>query len=466
MDYLDIIKKAKLAEYGPVHGSIVILPYGVQIWKRIVSELSSVLEKKDHEQIYFPLFIPESFFDREREYLPDLSPCNFTVTRVGENKLNETLVVRPTSELTASYMFAKWVNSFRDLPIKVFQWANIARYEKVTHPFIKGTEIQWLEGHTVHSSHESAIEEIDTITDVFYLFITDYLKIPILFGEETVTKKFVGSLFTRSFETITPNGKALQLAAIYDLGQLFANQFSVKYRDKDNTVKNCWTTDWGLGFRLIGALALIHGDSRGLRLPSTIAPYQAYIVALTTKKPSQDKTVYKCNEIKRLLDNNQIRCKIIEQGESHFSKIIQDAEIAGVPITMLIGDEEMKNNTVTLLRRDKRVGQNRFSINVQNLIEFIRSTLNEYDSVLYIEAYSTFNSNQVICDTTKDLDDCIENNWVIAPWCGSSECEANAIESKRNIRIIIKDDEFIKLKSKCIICGKKAVYKAFFAHNY
>lgn len=467
MEYLSIIKNAKLADYGPVHGGIIILPYGVQIWKRITIELSRILEKTGHEQVYFPLLIPENFFEKEKQWIPELCPRNYTITKVGNNKLNEPLVVRPTSELIASYMFAKWIGSFRDLPIKVFQWVNVVRSEMVTHPFIKGTEIQMLEGHTSHATHESAIKEIDAITDVFYHFFTDFLKIPVIFGEEVKSKRFPGSLSTRTFDTITPNGQALQLAAIYDLGQLFAEQFKIKYRDTDNIAKLCWTTDWGLGFRLIGALALIHSDERGLKLPSTIAPCQVYIILLTSQKSLREIIEGTGNKIRRILDNKQIRSKIITQGNDSLGKVIKETESFGIPISILIGDDEIKNNNITLVLREKALFENRIKIEIKDLVKVVLSSLKEHDALLLKNACDTIYSKQRICASKEEIDDClINNNWVYAPWCGEANCERKAIdELKYNIRMYNIDNN-IKRKATCVFCNKPAKYKILIAHKF
>lgn len=465
-NYIKTIQNAKLADYGPIRGEIVILPYGVQIWKRIVTKLTHLLEETGHEQVYFPLLIPESFFEKEKQALPGFCPSNYTVTRTGNLELSSPLVIRPTSELMASYMFGKWINSYRDLPIKMFQWANVVRNEKATHPFIKGTEIQFLEGHTVHSTHKSAIKEIDKITDVFYRFFTDYLKLPIVFGEETATTKFAGSLFTRIFDTITPNGRALQLAAVYDLGQLFAKQFSITYRDADNKEKLSWTTDWGLGFRLIGALALIHSDDRGLRLPSTIAPYQVCIILLTSKGSLQGRINNKFESIRRELVNNGIRNNHIVQGQTHFGKLLKETEAKGIPITLLIGDDEVMNNYVTLIIRDKPSVRSIIKTDSPGLSKILLSKLDEYDASLYTSACKSFNEKRRICFSKEDLNDGLKDNWGYAPWCGKTACEKKVKESDLCIRMIVRDDGLVKPGTNCLFCEKKAKYKVIIAKKY
>ncbi|MEL7658021.1 MAG: aminoacyl--tRNA ligase-related protein, partial [Bacillota bacterium] len=275
--YSTIIQEAKIADYGPVHGSLVIRPYGFAIWNQLRDVLDQKLGASGHQQAYFPLLIPEKFIRDQSNYIENFAPRVLTVTKVSDRELAEPLVLRPTSETIVTHMFSKWIDSYRDLPLKLYQWSNIARWEERTRPLIKNVEILWLEGHTAHTTHQEALEEVIAITNLFKTFLTETLSIPVYSGIEPDGRRFAGSLDTYTVEALMPDGKVLQLAAAYDLGQKFSRAFRATFRDSDNLNHHCWTTNWGLGFRLIAASMLVHGDSDGLRLPPEIAPVQVLI---------------------------------------------------------------------------------------------------------------------------------------------------------------------------------------------
>lgn len=465
-EYKRIMYDAELADYGPVHGNIVMLPYGMKLWKQIQAILSEMLDKSKHEQVLLPLLIPEHFIADEMEYIPGLKPKYFAVNRNGDSTL-ESLAIRPTSETVACYMFSKWIDSYRKLPLRIYQWANIARWEANTQPFIKETEIQWLEGHTVHATHEDSVQEIKVIVDIFNVFLMEYLAIPIHIGTEPNSRKFLGSLATTTFETVTLVGRALQLAAVYDLGQIFTRHFDVKYRDKDNTDKICWMTDWGLGFRLIGALILLHSDERGLRLPVEIAPIQVAILELRSKRGKSFEIHSTAHKIFELLERENIRVWIQDVSEQRVGDAVLKCEQKGIPIIIPIGDEEIEKDLFALRRRDKEIKDNKVVTGMKDIVQVIKDTLKSISQNLYRQLEEKQSKKICTYDDYDDMMKHIDDNWIEAAWCGTPECEKEVVNREGQIiRFFNEDSRFVKIHTNCIVCGRKARYKTIFAKNH
>ena len=347
--YQDVIAKAALAENGPVRGTMVIRPYGYAIWERIQAEIDQRIKAAGADNVYFPLFIPESYLQREAEHVEGFSPELAVVTIAGGKELTEPVVVRPTSETIFGEQMAKWVNSYRDLPLLLNQWANVVRWEMRPRLFLRTSEFLWQEGHTVHSSAADAAEYALRIHhEVYRDFLVDVLALPVLLGRKTAEERFAGAINTMTCEGITRDRKALQLATSHELGQNFARAFDITYTDEGGEVQTAWTTSWGASTRLVGGLIMGHGDASGLRLPPRIAPTQVAIVVVR----DEDGAVAKARELGDAIAAAGVRVKVDADVHTGFGRRAVDWELKGVPLRIDLGPRDLAEGQVTLLRRD------------------------------------------------------------------------------------------------------------------
>jgi prolyl-tRNA synthetase len=347
--YQDVIAKAGLAENGPVRGTMVIRPYGYAIWEHIQAEIDSRIKAAGAENVYFPLFIPESYLQREAEHVEGFSPELAVVTHAGGKDLTEPVVVRPTSETVFGEQMAKWVNSYRDLPLLLNQWANVVRWELRPRLFLRTSEFLWQEGHTVHSSAEDAAAyALQIHHDVYRDFLVDVLALPVLLGRKTAEERFAGAINTMTCEGITRDRKALQLATSHELGQNFARAFDITYTDEEGTVQTAWTTSWGASTRLVGGLIMGHGDAGGLRLPPRIAPTQVAIVVVR----DEDGAVEKARALGDAIAAAGVRVKVDADVHTGFGRRAVHWELKGVPLRIDLGPRDLAEGQVTLLRRD------------------------------------------------------------------------------------------------------------------
>jgi prolyl-tRNA synthetase len=347
--YQDVIAKAALAENGPVRGTMVIRPYGYAIWERIQAEIDQRIKAAGAENVYFPLFIPESYLQREAEHLEGFSPELAVVTIAGGKELTEPVVVRPTSETVFGEQMAKWVNSYRDLPLLLNQWANVVRWELRPRLFLRTSEFLWQEGHTVHASAADAAEYALRIHhEVYRDFLVDVMALPVLLGRKTAEERFAGAINTMTCEGITRDRKALQLATSHELGQNFARAFDIAYTDEGGEVQTAWTTSWGASTRLVGGLIMGHGDAGGLRLPPRIAPTQVAIVVVR----DEDGAVEKARELGDAIAAAGVRVKVDADVHTGFGRRAVDWELKGVPLRIDLGPRDLAEGQVTLLRRD------------------------------------------------------------------------------------------------------------------
>lgn len=347
--YQDVIAKAALAENGPVRGTMVIRPYGYAIWERIQAEIDQRIKAAGADNVYFPLFIPESYLQREAEHVEGFSPELAVVTIAGGKELTEPVVVRPTSETIFGEQMAKWVNSYRDLPLLLNQWANVVRWEMRPRLFLRTSEFLWQEGHTVHSSAADAAEYALRIHhEVYRDFLVDVLALPVLLGRKTAEERFAGAVNTMTCEGITRDRKALQLATSHELGQNFARAFDITYTDEGGEVQTAWTTSWGASTRLVGGLIMGHGDAGGLRLPPRIAPTQVAIVVVR----DEDGAVEKARALGDAIVAAGVRVKVDADVHTGFGRRAVDWELKGVPLRIDLGPRDLAEGQVTLLRRD------------------------------------------------------------------------------------------------------------------
>ncbi|RQD69609.1 MAG: proline--tRNA ligase, partial [Tindallia sp. MSAO_Bac2] len=347
--YVDVILKTEMVDYAPVKGCMVIRPYGYTLWENMQSRLDKRIKDTGHKNAYFPLFIPESLLQKEADHVEGFAPEVAWVTQGGSEKLTERLVVRPTSETIICSMYAKWIQSYRDLPVLINQWCNVVRWEKTTRPFLRTSEFLWQEGHTAHRTEEEAQEETLKMLEVYRDFVENDLAIPVIRGRKTEREKFAGALKTYTIEALMGDGRALQAGTSHNLGQHFAKVFDITFLDQDDQLKYVWQSSWGVSTRLIGAIIMVHGDDRGLRLPPVVAPVQVIVVPIMPKK-TREQVLPKAREI---MDRyrDKIRMEMDERDYSPGWKF-NEWEMKGVPLRMEIGPKDLEKGHVVLVRRD------------------------------------------------------------------------------------------------------------------
>ncbi len=350
--YNEIVYKADLADQSPVRGCLIIKPYGYELWEAIKGGLDRRFKATGHQNAYFPLFIPESFLKREAEHVEGFSPELAVVTIAGGKELEERLVVRPTSETIIMDSFKNWIQSYRDLPLLINQWANVVRWELRTRPFLRTTEFLWQEGHTAHATYEEAAAETQQMLDIYADFAITDAAIPVIKGRKSDREKFAGALYTTTIEAMMGDKKALQAGTSHNLGQNFAKAFDIKYLDPANELQYCWTTSWGVSTRMVGAVVMAHGDDKGLRLPPKIAPYQVVIVPIYKNDDEKGAVLEATTKIAHELSEAGFRIHVDRrEGQSPGFKF-NDWEMRGVPARLEIGPKDVQNGTAALARRD------------------------------------------------------------------------------------------------------------------
>src|SRR5437762_6234224 len=370
--YLDVVRRAELADYSPVKGCMVIRPYGYAIWELIQQALDREIKRTGHVNAYFPLFIPESLLTKEAEHVQGFAPQVAYVTHGGGEELEERLVVRPTSEAIFGTMYAKWVQSWRDLPILINQWANVVRWEKVTRPFLRTTEFLWQEGHTAHETHDEAQAETLLILDLYASVAESVLAMPVVKGMKSESEKFAGALRTYSIEALMGDGRALQAGTSHNLGQNFARAFEITFQARDKSLQHVWGTSWGVSTRLGGGVIMTHGDDSGLVLPPRVAPYQVVIVPIG-RENWRETVLPKAQEIQRQLVAAGIRVTPDQRDERPGWKFAE-WELRGVPLRLEIGPKDIEKSAVLVARRDTREKQ---SIPMAGLADRLRELLTE-----------------------------------------------------------------------------------------
>ena len=461
--YTDVIKRAKLADYAPIKGVMVIRPYGYEIWELIRDQLDRMFKDTGHQNAYFPLLIPESLLKKEAEHVEGFAPEVAWVTMGGSEPLEERLAIRPTSEAIICSMYAKWIKSWRDLPLKINQWANIVRWEKVTRPFLRTTEFLWQEGHTAHASCKEAEEETLSILEIYKTFIEKYLAIPVITGLKSDSEKFAGALKTYCVETLMPDGKSLQAGTSHHLGQNFSKAFGIRFENKNQELEYAWQTSWGVTTRLIGALVMVHGDDSGLILPPEISPVQTVIVPISRgdwKETILPQAENICHELKQ----NNIRVILDDRDTYTPGWKFSEWEVKGVPVRLELGPKDLEKKQVVLVNR---INRDKKFVPVENLVETLKKLLADIQSELLSRARA-FNASQThIARTESEIIDIIETRrgLVKTAWCGSPQCEIPIKEkASATIRAILDqpDSQF----EKCAICGKAPRHTVIFAKSY
>jgi prolyl-tRNA synthetase len=460
--YLDVVLKADLADYGPVKGCMVIKPYGYAIWENMQADMDRRIKETGHVNAYFPLLIPKSFLEKEKEHVEGFSPECAWVTIGGGEELPEPLAIRPTSEAMICSMYAKWVNSWRDLPVLMNQWANVVRWEKVTRPFLRTTEFLWQEGHTLHETEAEAEEETLKMLGVYKSFSEEMLAMPVLHGRKTDSEKFAGALRTYSIEALMGDGRALQAGTSHNLGQHFSNAYGIEFLGRNQERQKPWSTSWGSSTRMIGGLIMTHGDDSGLLLPPKVAPYQVVIVPIPPRKGDVNEAVLpKCREVMAALRGAGIRVHLDDRDQQLPGFKYADWEMRGVPLRLELGPKDLEKDQGVLVRRDSRekafVPLAGLALKVGELLAAIQSGLLEgarkfvADNTTRVSSYDEF--KQAMTE---------KRGFIVAGWNGDPAIEAQIkAETRATIRVLPMEER----AAACIVTGKPG-REAYFAQAY
>ena len=466
--YLDVVRRAELADYTEVKGCMAIRPYGYAIWELIQQGLDRRFKATGHVNAYFPLFIPSSLLMKEKEHVEGFAPQVAWVTRGGDEELAEPLVVRPTSEAIIGTLYAKWIQSWRDLPVLINQWANVVRWEKVTRPFLRTTEFLWQEGHTAHETEAEAQEETLKILALYKEFAENELAMPVIDGQKSEAEKFAGASRTYSIEALMGDGRALQAGTSHNLGQNFAKAFGIQFQGRDKTVQHAWTTSWGVSTRLIGGVIMTHGDDSGLILPPRIAPYQVVIVPIP-RGNWQETVLPKAREIQADLVGQGVRVFLDDREAYTPGWKFAEWELRGVPVRLEIGPKDLEKSQVVLARRDTR---EKAPAPFEGLTGRIAGMLDEIQRSL-LERARRFRDEHTSRATSYDeFKSVMEGRpgFVIAAWCGSADCEAQikaeTQATLRNIPFSPPPGTAGPAASACVKCGGAAQGEAWFAKAY
>lgn len=456
--YTDVVLKTELVDYGPVKGTMVIRPYGYAIWENIQKEMDSRFKETGSKNAYFPLLIPMSYFTKEAEHVEGFAPEVAVVTHAGGAKLEEPLAIRPTSETIIGTMYAKWIQSYRDLPVIMNQWCNVMRWEKTTRPFLRTSEFLWQEGHTVHATEEEAMEETMKMLGVYKDFAENILAIPVFTGRKTEKEKFAGAVATYGMEAMMLDGKSLQAGTSHYLGQNFSKAFDIKFLDKDGELKHGYTTSWGTSTRMIGAIIMAHGDQRGLVLPPKVAPYQVVIIPIAAHKGGVNE---KAKEIEELLNKSGVRV-LTDMRETSPGWKFNEWEMKGVPVRIEIGPRDIENGQVTVMRRDTL---EKSVLPIDGVEKSIAELLETVQKDMLVKSRERRDKKVVEANSLDEILKGVENkNFVKAGWCGCRECEDKVKEYAQATSRVMVDEEGIP--ETCAICGKKAKHKVIFARAY
>ena len=461
--YNQVVQRADLADYSPVRGCMVVKPYGWALWENIKADLDRRFKETGHVNAAFPMLIPMSFFEKEKDHVEGFSPELAVVTHGGGQELEEPLAVRPTSETIIGYMYAKWIKSWRDLPVKINQWGNVMRWEMRPRLFLRTAEFYWQEGHTAHATYEEAQEETLQMLNVYADFAREMAAMPVLKGVKSETEKFPGAVNTYSIEAMMGDTKALQAGTSHNLGQNFAKAFDIKYLSPNNTLEYCWTTSWGMSTRMIGGIIMTHGDDNGLVLPPRLAPYEIVIVPIF-RNDDEKTVVMECVE-KVMAQLKEFRIKLDDRTELTPGFKYHEWELRGVPLRLEIGPKDVEKNSVMAARRDIPGKPGKSFLSQDNLADQVRDLLDTIQSGILAKAEKFRDDNIHEARTYDDLKGIVENGWAEAWWCGDPACEAKIkADTKATTRCM--NFEHQHGHGQCVCCGKDAEKKIYFSKAY
>ncbi len=461
--YTDTILQSELADYAPVKGCMVIRPYGYALWENIQKALDKMIKDTGHQNAYFPLLIPESFLNKEKEHVEGFAPECAVVTHGGGKKLEEPLIVRPTSETIINYMFAKWVQSWRDLPILCNQWANVVRWEMRTRLFLRTLEFLWQEGHTAHATEDEAEKEARLMLECYKDLAENWLALPVLTGEKTERERFAGAVRTYCIEAMMRDGKALQAGTSHFLGQNFAKAFEIQFQDKDGNLEFAWQTSWGVSTRLVGAIVLGHGDDKGLILPPKIAPIQIVIVPIYKSDEEKLQVTEHCRKLQKELSES-FRIHFDDRDNYTPGFKFNHWEQKGVPIRINIGPKDIANEVVEIARRDTR--EKIRNVRQAGLANELSGLLDQVQKSIFDNALAFRKKNTVSVKTYEELKQALsdKNVFVETFFDGNSDDEGRIKdETKATVRVIPFDQTE---EGECMLTGRKTKRKVIFARSY
>ena len=458
--YTDIVRKAQLADYTETKGCIAIRPYGYAIWENIQNYTDKKFKETGVQNTYFPVLIPESLLEKEKDHVEGFAPEVAWVTEAGGEKLEEKLCIRPTSETIITTMYAKWLNSWRDLPFVYNQWCNVLRWEKETRPFLRSREFLWQEGHTIHETEKEARERTLQMLNIYKDVVENLLAIPTVQGIKTETEKFAGAEETYTIETMMYDGKALQTATSHYFGQNFTKPFDVKFQNRDGKLEYAYQTSWGCTTRLIGAIIMAHGDNRGLKLPPKVAPIQVEVIPIAQHKEGVEEKVSEIYE----------RLKAKFRVEADFRKQVSpgvkfnDCEMRGIPLRLEMGPRDIENGECVLVRRDT---SEKISVKLENLEETIEKLLEDIQNNMFEMCKKRMEEKTTDAHTLEEFEEKMNSNqgFIKAMWCGNAECEAKIKEltaAKSRCMPFVQE----KIDDKCVCCGKPADKYVIWGRQY
>lgn len=463
--YNELVIRSELADYSPVRGCMVVRPYGWSLWENIQAALDKRFKETGHTNAAFPLLIPKSFLEKEKEHVEGFSPELAIVTIGGGEELDEPLVVRPTSETIIGYMYSKWIKSWRDLPVLINQWGSVVRWEMRTKLFLRTTEFFWQEGHTAHATEQEAREETLRMLDVYTDFAVNEAAVPVIKGIKSETEKFAGAVMSTTIEAMMGDTKALQSGTSHFLGQNFAKAFEIQFSDKNNELQHAWTTSWGLSTRMVGAIIMTHGDDRGLVLPPRLAPIQVVIVPIYRNEDEKTSVMLVANEIYSNLKAAGVRLKMDDREEVTPGFKYNDWELRGVPLRMEIGPKDIEKNSVALARRDVPGKEGKIFVSQTDLNATVQTLLVEIQASMLAKATEFRDSHIFDPKNFEELVAVVQNGWALSHWCETPECEARVKEaSKASTRCIPIDQP--QSDGSCIVCGQPSKRKVIFGKAY
>lgn len=476
--YLDVVKHAKLADHSPVRGCMIIRPNGFALWENMRDQLDRMFKATGHENAYFPLFIPQSFLAREAEHVEGFAKECAVVTHSRlttspdgnglipdpDSKLDENLVVRPTSETIIWDAYRNWIQSWRDLPIKLNQWVNVVRWEMRTRLFIRTMEFLWQEGHTAHETREEAVEETMQMLDVYATFAEEYMAMPVIRGVKTASERFAGAVDTYCIEALMQDGRALQAGTSHFLGQNFAKAFDCTFQNRNNELEHVWATSWGVSTRLIGALIMTHSDDQGLVLPPRLAPTQVVIVPIFRSDDEKTSVLEAAREIRSALEDAGVRVKLDDSEAQRPGWKFNEYEVQGVPVRLAVGPRDVKNGTIEMARRDTTSKE---IVDQKGLDVRVRETLEQIQQNLFDRALRFREANTTRVDAYDEFKEVLETKggFILAPWDGTDETEQKIKdETKATIRCVpfdLEEEDGVDMVS-----GRPSTHRVYFARAY
>ena len=462
--YNELVLRAGLADHAPVRGCMVIMPYGYALWENIKADLDRRFKETGHVNAYFPLFIPMSFLQKEAEHVEGFSPELAVVTHGGGKELEEPLVIRPTSETVIGAMYAKWIQSYRDLPVLINQWANVVRWERRPRLFLRTTEFLWQEGHTAHATREEAEEETIRMLNVYADFAEQAAAIPVIRGRKSESEKFAGAAASYTIEAMMGNKWSLQAGTSHFLGQNFAKAFEITFLNQNNELQHCWTTSWGLSTRMVGAVVMTHGDDLGLILPPKLAPTQVVVVPIWKNDDQKTAVLEAVEQIRQTLSSFRVHIDVREEYSPGWK--FNEWELKGVPVRIEIGPRDVEKDQVVLARRDVPGRDGKVFVPMAGLAERVETLLDDVQQALFDRALAFREANTLDVDNYDDLKDAVEDHFVRCYFCGAPDDEAKLKEDAKAVSRCFPLGQEDGEEGVCAICGKPAKEKVIFARAY